>query len=229
MSDKLERNKKIIILLISLIALIGIAYSTILFIYDSSLEAISVETDAKILSLDYDGGNKYATVTYRVEKLDYIISTPLNESQDNLAINDTLTIKYDIRNPGKPIYNDHLLEITIIIVMSIIAIVLTLPKSLKIINEYKKLKALKQKGLELDANITDVVIETQMKKRGSKYPYRVRAKYINPETNEEYTFISEYTYENVKEHLRITNKETIKVYLDITYINHYFVDLDSLK
>ena len=68
-----------------------------------------------------------------------------------------------------------------------------------------------------------------MKKRGSKYPYRVRAKYINPETNEEYTFISEYTYENVKEHLRITNKETIKVYLDKTNINHYFVDLDSLK
>lgn len=229
MSNKLERNKKLLTLIVSLIALIGIAYSTVLFIIDSSLEALSVETDAKILSLDYDGGNRYATVTYRVDKLDYVISTPIDESQEHLAINDTLRIKYDIRNPGKTIYNNHLIEILITVIISIILIIISLPKSLKIINEYKKLKKLKQTGLVVDADITDVVIETQKNKFRNKYPYCIRAKYTNPESNEEYTFVSECTYADLKEQLKETGKETIKVYIDKSNINHYFVDLDDLK
>lgn len=229
MTNKIERTKKIITLMVSLVGLIGLIYSTILFVIDSSLEAISVETEAQILSLEYEKSEKYATVTYKVENVDYIISTPVKASQDSLAINDTMTIKYDMRNPGKPIYNDHLLEIIVTIIISMGMILFSLSKSLKILSDYKKLKKLKETGVIIEAEILDVIVDTQKRKFQKKYPYRIRAKYTESVTNQEYTFISEDTYADLKEQLKETGKKTIKIYVDKSNPNHYFVDLDSLK
>ena len=137
MRNKVKITQNIITLLITLAGILGIISSTVLFIRDAMLETVAVETKAKILSVDYLKSERYATVTYKVEKLDYIVSTPLKETQESLTVNDSLKIKYDVRNPGQAIYNDHLSTITMIVISSIIVILITGPKSVKIINEYR--------------------------------------------------------------------------------------------
>ena len=229
MDNKKEKTKRIATLIMSLVGLIGLGIAIILFVIDSSLETISVETDATILSLEYEYGKRYATVTYKVDKKDYIISTPLDATQEDLAINDQITIKYDIRNPGKLIYNNHLIETVIIALISIILIITTLPNSLKYLGNYKKLKKLKTTGIKLEATIVDIFVDIQKPQYQKKYPYRVRAKYVNPTDNQEYTYSSDYTYKDLKELLKETKKETITVYIDKENPNNYYVDLNSLK
>ena len=80
MRNKHNSKLELIIPVITLISILGVLFSIGLFIRDSYLETVSVQTDAKVLSIDYDKSQKYATVTYNVEGFDYIVSTPLNEN-----------------------------------------------------------------------------------------------------------------------------------------------------
>lgn len=229
MINKVKRNQSITILLITLAGILGIISSTVLFIRDAMLETVAVETKAKILSVDYLKSERYATVTYSVEKIDYIISTPLKETQDSLTVNDTLDIKYDVRNPAKAIYNDHLSAITIIVIASIVFILVTGPKSVKIINEYKRIKELKKTGIRIDATIADIYVDTKSPIHNKQFPYRIRAKYVNPVDNKQYVFDSDYTYVNLREKQVEYQKEKIAVYLDKSNTAIYYVDLDNMK
>lgn len=229
MRNKVKRNQNVAILLITLAGILGIVSSTVLFIRDAMLETVAVETKARILSVDYLKSDRYATVTYSVEKLDYIVSTPLKENQESLAVNDTLDIKYDVRNPSKAIYNDHLGSITIIVIVSIILILVTGPKSVKIINEYKRIKELKKTGIRIDATIADIYVDTKSPVHNKQFPYRIRAKYVNPVDNKQYVFDSDYTYVNLREKQVEYQKERIAVYLDKNNTSTYYVDLDNMK
>lgn len=229
MGNKVQRNRNILILCLTLIGLLGVLLSTGLFIRDAVLETLSVETKAKILSVGYTNGQRYATVTYRVEKLDYVLSTPLEEAQENLMVNDLLDIKYDVRNPGKAIYNDHLMLVTIGIIVSTIIIIITGPKASKVLTEYKLINTLKETGIRINATITDIYVDTTAPIHKKQFPYRIRAKYTNPVDNKEYVYDSNYTYVNLKEKQVEYQTENIAVYLDKNNTSRYYVDLDSMK
>ena len=229
MRNKVKITQNIITLLITLAGILGIISSTVLFIRDAMLETVAVETKAKILSVDYLKSERYATVTYKVEKLDYIVSTPLKESQESLTVNDSLKIKYDVRNPSQAIYNDHLSTITMIVIASIIVILITGPKSVKIINEYQSIRELKKNGIRIDATIADIYVDTKSPIHNKQFPYRIRAKYVNPVDNKQYVFDSDYTYTNLREKQVEYQKETIAVYLDKENTSIYYVDLYNMK
>jgi hypothetical protein len=225
-----SKNSKldIIIPIITLISILGVLFSIGLYIRDSYLETISVQTDAKILSIDYDGSQKYATVTYKVEDLDYVISTPLTE-EDNVAVNELITIKYNINNPGVAIYNEHLTEVLVIVLISLFGVAITTNSTIRIIKNYKYLKQLKLNGIKIESKIVDIYIDVTVPRRKEDLAYRIRSKYLNPQDNKEYTFDSAYTYENLKIKYPNFENATITVYLDQTNTNIYYVDLKSVK
>lgn len=227
MRNKHNSKLELIIPVITLISILGVLFSIILFIRDSYLETVSVQTDAKVLSINYDKSQKYATVTYNVEGFDYIVSTPLNE-EDEIAVNEKLTIKYNINNPGKAIYNEHLTEILIIVFISLFGVAITTNRTIRIIKDYKYLKQLKETGIKLESKIVDIYIDVTAPRRKEDLAYRIRARYLNPQDDKEYTFDSAYTYENLK--IKYPNYEnaTITVYLDKTNTNIYYVDLNSV-
>ena len=218
----------IIIPIITLASILGVLFSIGLFVRDSYLETISIQTDAKILSIDYNSSKKYATVTYKVENTDYVISTPLEEDQ-NVAVNDNLTIKYNINNPGVAIYNEHLTEVLIIAFISLFGVALTTNSTIRLLKQYKYLQQLKLNGIKLESKIVDIYIDVTIPRKKDDLAYRIRCKYLNPQDDIEYTFDSAYTYENLK--IKYPNYEyaTITVYLDKTNTNIYYVDLNSVK
>lgn len=228
MRNKNNNKLEIIIPIITLISIIGVLFGIGLFIRDSYLETISVQIDAKVLSIDYDSSQRYATVTYNVNDIDYLVSTPLGDDE-SIAVNDKLTIKYNIHNPGVAIYNEHLNEVLIIVFISLLGIAITTNKTIRFIKDYKYLKQLKANGIKLESNIVDIYIDVTIPRKKDNLAYRIRSKYLNPQDNQEYTFDSAYTYENLKIKYPYYENATITVYLDQTNTNIYYVDLDSVK
>ena len=224
-----EKSKlNIIFPIIALLSTCGVLFSIGLFIKDSYLETISVQIDAKILSIDYENGQKFATVTFEVENSDYVIKTPLTENEE-VAVNDKIPIKYNINNPNTAIYNDHLKEILIITFISLFLIILTANKAIKITNDYRYIKKLKFSGIKLETNIVEIYIDLTIPKQKGKIAQRIRSKYFNPQDNKEYTFDSDYTYEDLKNKYENYENYTIVVYLDKTNTNLYYMDLNSIK
>ena len=228
MRNKNNNKLEITIPIITLISILGVLFGIGLFIRDSYLETISVQIDAKVLSIDYNSSQRYATVTYNVNNVDYLVSTPLGDDE-SITVNDKITIKYNIHNPGVAIYNEHLNEVLIIVFISLLGIAITTNKTIHFIKDYKYLKQLKTNGIKLESNIVDIYIDVTVPRKKDNLAYRIRSKYLNPQDNQEYTFDSAYTYENLKIKYPYYENATITVYLDQTNTNIYYVDLDSVK
>ena len=221
------KKSSIVLMIITLLSGIGLIFSTGLFIKDAYLETIAVSIEAKVLSIDYNNSKKYATITYNVDGIDYVLSTPLSSSQEDVAVNENLTIKYNINNPIVAIYNEHLITIIEIAFISLLGLLFTINKSLKTIRNIKYLKNLKLNGIKLNATITDIYVDVNAPKKASSFPYRLRAKYLNPQDQKEYSFDSDYVYNDLKTIIKNSSK-TITVYLDRNNTNIYYVDLNSL-
>lgn len=228
MRNKNNNKLEITIPIITLISILGVLFGIGLFIRDSYLETISVQIDAKVLSIDYNSSQRYATVTYNVNNVDYLVSTPLGDDE-SITVNDKITIKYNIHNPGVAIYNEHLNEVLIIVFISLLGIAITTNKTIRFIKDYNYLKQLKTNGIKLESNIVDIYIDVTVPRKKDNLAYRIRSKYLNPQDNQEYTFDSAYTYENLKIKYPYYENATITVYLDQTNTNIYYVDLDSVK
>lgn len=227
MRNKRRTKVDYIFIIITIISILGVLFSIGLYIKDTYLETISVETQAKIISIDYDSNQRSATVVHDISNEEYTVKVILDESQEELTVNDIINIKYNINNPTQPIYNEHLKEVLIIIFISLIGTILTTNRTISIFKDMKYLKDLKANGITLDATITDAYVDVKVPKKHSEYPYRIRAKYLNPQDNIEYTFDSEYVYKNLKDLLSNSSITTIKVYLDKNNTNIYYVDLDN--
>ena len=227
------RNKRIsnidfIIIGITIISIIGVIFSIGLFIRDAFLETQAIETEAKILSIDYENKQRYAVVHHEIDGANYVLSIPMSTSQEELAVGDNLTFKYNKNNPGAYVDNEHLIEVLIVAFASLAGIIITTNKTISILRDLKYLKDLKINGITLNANISDVYVDINSPKKHGEFPYRIRAKYLNPQDNKEYVFDSEYTYKNLKELTSKSDINTIKVYLDKNNTNIYYVDLNNL-
>ncbi len=219
-----SRNIKVLLITISiilLIASIGIA------IYDYSLEQKAVNLNGKIKSIDYIDGKNKATVKFSLTGHEY--EAKISIKNNKYAVDDQIEIKVDMYNPTKEVINNHYYLYLPGILISIIIISIFLPSLIKYYKRKKYCNELKQNGFYVNATITAVFTNNNEKlKKNGMYPYRLRAKYFNPQTNSEFVFESEDTYVNLNDPISEYKHTTVVVYLNQNDINNYYVDLDSL-
>ncbi len=91
-----------------------------------------------------------------------------------------------------------------------------------------KIATLKKEGNQIEATIQDIIVNNKAKQAKGYYPYHLRARYLDPNTNNNYLFESEDTYININDQINRYQAQTVKVYVDKANIMNYFVDLSSI-
>ena len=222
-----EKNNLItyVNIIVTILSISLLIFTLSLSIRDIYLETVSIKTNAAIISIDYNDDSRQATIAYVVNDIEYTPSISLKKNQYHLTTSDYLSIKYSIKNPSIIINNNHIIEIIAMLFISIIAIIITYDKSLKTIKKYLSFKTIKTNGVKINAKIIDVYNDVTIPKKNNNFPYRIRAKYLNPQDNKEYIFKSEYTYIDLKELLKDVKNDNINIYKEKKNTNIYYVDL----
>lgn len=227
MKDKITSTRKLKNKIFTAIGLILLLFSIFLATFDYYLEQKAINISATIISIDYEEHHNKALVRYQVEGNNYEqnISLPSNS---NYSVKDSVKIKYDIDNPNKLIKNDHQIIIAIIIILSLIILVISLPRFISYSRNQRRIKKLYKEGLYINADIVDVFVNNNGKKVKNILPYRLRCKYLNPQDNKEYIYESEDVYTNPLEVIKKYNTTKAIVLIDKTNPNNYYLDLGSL-
>jgi hypothetical protein len=226
MKDTITEKNKIINYIITALAVISLITGIALMVYDYQLEQKAININAIITSLDYENGVNKATIKYKIDRESYRQEIKLNSNK--YSVNDELPIKYDINNPGKLINNNHLIISIAAISLSLLLFIISLKGTIKNIKRSKNIKNLVQKGIYVQAIISEIYIDNKEKKKNGNYPYKLRAKFNNPLDNQIYVFDSEPTYIDLNSVIKKYNNQMILVYLDKNNTSNYYVDLDSL-
>ena len=227
MKDTVILNKEKSCYIATIIGVIVLIASIALFVYDYQLEKRAVNITATITTIDYDKGKPQATVKYSVERETYRQKVDVLEDKE-YNIGDGLDIKYDMNNPGKLIENEHYIIYLPLLVISILILLISVPKTKKILKKNSNIKYLKAKGLYLNGTIRDIIINNNGKKVKGVFPYKLRCKYFNPTDQQEYLFESVDTYINLNEIMMKYHNKEVLVYIDKQNTSNYYVDLDSL-
>lgn len=210
--------------ILSIILIIGCLYRTI---YDYILEQRSITITSTISSIEYSGISTKAVVLYEVDEVKYENRISLLGNSD-ISVNDKLIIKVDIYSPEIVINNEHLLITLPIFFVALILLLLSYKKTLKFVKSYQNKKNLKEKGIYIQATITEVFANSNAPQHNGLYPYRLRCNYQNPADNNLYVFESEDTYTNLGEIIQKYNNKIVVVFLENGHPNNYYVDLNSL-
>lgn len=226
MKDTVTENRRIINYILTIISIIGLIAGISLFIYDYNLEQRAININAKITSLEYKDGSYKATVKYKVDKEAYNQVVTIND--DTYTVNDEIPIKYDIENPGKLINNNHYMVAIPLIILSLLISLISLKETIKNLKRSNNIKHLLTKGIYVQANISEIIIDNKGKKKKGNYPYKLRAKFTNPLDNQVYSYDSESTYLDLNSIIKQYNNQLILVYLDQNNTSNYYVDLNSL-
>lgn len=226
MKDTVTENRRIINYILTIISIIGLIAGISLFIYDYNLEQRAININAKITSLEYKDGSYKATVKYKVDKEAYNQVVTIND--DTYTVNDEIPIKYDIENPGKLINNNHYIVAIPLIILSLLISLISLKETIKNLKRSNNIKHLLTKGIYVQANISEIIIDNKGKKNKGNYPYKLRAKFTNPLDNQVYSYDSESTYLDLNSIIKQYNNQLILVYLDQNNTSNYYVDLNSL-
>ncbi len=227
MNDPIIKGRKNKVTIFAIISIVLCIISISIGIYDFILEQKAINASAIVRAVEYKQGTYNVTVDYKVNNELYT-KTVTMRTGNKLAVNDSINIKYSINNPNVLINNNHLIIIIPMLAISIILMIIILPKFIKQIKASNNLKMLKKKGSYLEATITEIFINNQGKKYKGQYPYRLRCKYLNPQDNQEYKFESEDTYVNITNTLNQYHTKVITVYLDKLDTTNYYVDLNTL-
>lgn len=220
-----EVNTRILIALFSIILL---TVSLGFIIYDVRLEKRAVNITAQIKSINVIEGKNKANVAFRLTGHDYEALITLKNNQ-NVAVDDKITVKVDMYNPSKEIINNHYYIYVPSLILAIILIILSYPYLYKHFKLKSYREELKKNGFFVNATITAVFINNNEKlKRHKQLPFRLRAKYFNPMTKSEYVFESDDTYVDINDPINEYKKTTVVVYLNQSDLTKYYVDLDSL-
>ena len=228
MRDNIIAKRNTINLIFTLIGLGLLIYTIYQGVHDYKEEQHAVKVDAEITAFTPGTFVNTGNIKYLVEGEVYEISNVNLGIDKTLTVGDTTKIKYDINNPKRIVYNDHLILLSITGVLSVIILLLTLPRRIKLINRSMKIATLKKEGNQIEATIQDIIVNNKAKQAKGYYPYHLRARYLDPNTNNNYLFESEDTYININDQINKYQAQTIKVYVDKANIMNYFVDLSSI-
>ena len=226
MKDTVTENRRKINYIFTIISIIGLIAGVGLFVYDYNLEQRAININAKITALDYKDGSYKATVKYKVDKESY--NQVVTITNDAYTVNDEVPIKYDIENPGQLINNNHYIIAIPLIALSLLILLASIKGTIKNIKRSSNIKHLLTKGIYVQANISEIIVDNKGRKNKGKFPYKLRAKFTNPLDNQVYTYDSESTYLDLNAIIKQYNNQLILVYLDKNNTSNYYVDLDSL-
>lgn len=226
MKDTVTENRRKINYIFTIISIIGLIAGIGLFVYDYNLEQRAININAKITALDYKDGSYKATVKYKVDKESY--NQVVTITNDAYTVNDEVPIKYDIENPGQLINNNHYIIAIPLIALSLLILLASIKGTIKNIKRSSNIKHLLTKGIYVQANISEIIVDNKGRKNKGKFPYKLRAKFTNPLDNQIYTYDSESTYLDLNAIIKQYNNKLILVYLDKNNTSNYYVDLDSL-
>ena len=228
MRDSIIARRNTINLVFTIIGLGLLIYTIYQGVHDYREEQHAVKIDAEITAFTPGTIINTGTIKYLVEGELYEIPNVNLGIDKSLTVGDITKIKYDINNPKRIVNNDHLILLSITGVLSVIILIVTLPRRIKIINRYMKIATLKKEGNQIEATIQDIIVNNKAKQAKGYYPYHLRARYLDPNTNNTYLFESEDTYININDQINRYQAQTVKVYVDKANIMNYFVDLSSI-
>ena len=228
MNDTVVKKRKIINTIFTIIGILLLIFTIALGVYDYLEEQKAISINATIVSTETKGSSYTADVTYKVENKTYEQKKIPLSTKGEYAVGGTIPIKYDLNNPNRLIYNNHLILLGITGVLAILLMVLNIPTFAKNISRNSRVKKLLKANSFVEATIQEVYINNKGKKNGEYFPYRLRTKYTNPQTNASYIYDSEDCYINLNQVISTYNVNTVKVYVDSTEATNYYVDLDSL-
>lgn len=228
MKDQVIQKRKTKNLIFVLIACAFLGYTFYQLVADYLLEQKAVEVSAKIVEVEAATIGYKAHVTYKVEDRTFDQYHVDLGIRNKLTVGDYTKIKYNINDPSKLINNDHSIILAITGSLSLILMAAFLPGRIKIIKKNSNTKRLKKEGLVIDTDIQDIIINNRGRRYKKAYPYHLRSKYLNPNDNKEYIFESDDTFVNPNDAITKYKAKKVKVYLDKTNTQNYFVDLESL-
>lgn len=225
MKDKVTQKnefKSYLGLIISIILIIGgITFA----IYNYVLSTNAITKTAIVTEIKY-GSSNIATVQYTVEGKTYTATKKVG----NATVNDEIKITYDKRNPSKLINNEYYYYIAIaMFIVGLIIFKLLGLKGISNLKKNKKITKLKKEGIQIEADLTEILINNQAASIAGSFPYRIRAKYLNPSDNREYFFESPDYYININKLVENQTRNKVKIYLNKNNTNEYYIDLSSLK
>jgi hypothetical protein len=144
---------------------------------------------------------------------------------ESITVNDFIDIRYNIKNPYEIITKNHLVEISISALLSIILITSSSIYLIVTKKDEKRINNLIQSGILIYADIEGIFVNNNAKRKRGKLPYHIKAKYLNPQDYKEYTYVSKDYYEDL---LGLTSEKTISkvpVYINSTNTDDYYMDL----
>ena len=226
--DEIQNKQNTINIILTVLGIVFLFLGLFLLGYDYYLEQNAINMSATIKTLDYNNGKYSALVTYKVEDKKYEKNIIIPKKNEELTVGDKILIKFDMYNPEKLIDNNHLVIALIVIAISIIILIISFNKTIKIIKTKSNIKKLFKNGYIVKANVYEIIVNNKGKKIKGIYPYKLRARYLNPIDNKEYTFDSYDTYVNLNEVIKNNGSNMVVVAIDKTNLQNYYVDIDSL-
>lgn len=220
-SKKLYSNLSTIALLVGFILL---CISIYFIVFDVNRYNNSVETQAKVNQVDFNGTNYTIKISYTANNQsieDFVIPY----TADSITANDYITIRYNKSNPYDLVTTNHLKEILITTPLALILLIVPTVLHLKKKNKVDRIQKLKQIGILIYADIQGIFVNSNAKKKKGKLPYHIKAQYINPTDSQIFTYISEDYYEDL---LMLTSSKTITkvpVYINPNNPSDYHMDL----
>lgn len=210
-------------IIISIIGLIVLIYGFIEYNNYSYEHNIYKEQESEVTRIEMNSGEKIIEFKIIANNKEYLSTIAINE---NLEVGSTRKIFYNQKNPS--LIKIKLITITKSIIILVIGLIITtIGLALIIKNKLDKgdIKNLKEKGIHILADITDVIV---IPKDNGKNPYILKASYLNPNNNILEYYESEETFINLKEIIDRKNITKIDIYINPKHTERYFVDIESI-
>lgn len=219
-------TKKLPQLILTIALVLGfilLCFSTYYLVYDINRNKNAIKTDATVKKVQFVGESYMLDITYVVDNKIY--ESSIVYEGDSVTMNDKISIKYNGNNPYDIITTNHNKEIIICTPISLILIIgsfiyLSIQKK-----KAKRLQKLKETGIVIYADIEGIFVNNNAKKKRGKLPYHIKAIYLNPQDQQQYTYISEDYYEDL---LMLTSSKTITkvpIYINPKNTKDYYMDL----
>jgi len=212
---------------ISLIALIlgfiFACFSIYYLVFDINRNKNAIKVEATVKKVQFFNENYLLDISYVVDNKTY--TNTITYYGDSITMNDKVMIKYNGKNPMDIITTNHNKEIIIFTPTAILLITGSIMYTSIQKRKVKKVQKLKETGILIYADIEGIFVNNNAKKRKGKLPYHIKAKYLNPQDNQMYTYVSQDCYEDL---LMLTTSKTITkvpVYINPKNTSNYYMDL----
>jgi len=228
MKDTVLARRSATNLFFTLIGLALLIFTLTRLTMDYMLEKQAVEVKALIKAVEAAPVGYKAHVVYQVEGIDYDQYHVDLGIRNKLTVGDYTKIKYDLKDPKKLIHNEHEILLATTGTLAFVILVAFLPGRIKMIKKESLKKRLKSEGIAIQANVQDIIVNTNGKKNKGFYPFRLRANYLNPKDNKKYIYESDDSYINPNDIIAKYHIKTVNVYLDKENTQNYYLDIFSL-